>query len=152
MIAWLKSLFANWQAKSRAASAAASTEAVDPEIRAVFLEELGETLASIQATLPKWRENRRDVSLLKQLRRDFHTIKGSAKMVNAGPIGAYCRDLESLTILFADHPSRMSPEAMYLLERSVPVLAQFVEAVRESRPAPPEAANIAQKVRRIVGQ
>lgn len=151
MIAWFKSLFAKRRAAQNTQQQDAVEAGLDPDIREVFLEELNETLASLQATLPKWKDNRRDPAALKQLRRDFHTIKGSAKMVNAGPIGLYCRDLEQLVILFTDHPARMSPEAMYLLERSVPVLAQFVESIRNNTKAPSEAGTIAQKVRKIVG-
>lgn len=151
MIAWLKSWFANWRAAPNQQQLDAVEAGLDPDIREVFLEELDETLTSLQATLPVWKANRRDPAALKQLRRDFHTIKGSAKMVNAGPIGLYCRDLERLVILFTDHPMRMSPEAMYLLERSVPVLAQYIESIRTNAKAPPEAATITAKVRKIVG-
>jgi chemosensory pili system protein ChpA (sensor histidine kinase/response regulator) len=62
---------------------------VDPEIREVFLEEAGEVLAQMQADVARWQQDIEDLELLRGIRRAFHTLKGSGRMVGARLIGEF---------------------------------------------------------------
>ncbi|KAB0497572.1 Hpt domain-containing protein [Pseudomonas vancouverensis] len=61
----------------------ADEEPVDEELREVFLEEVDEVLQVLREYLPRWSVNSDNHSALSELRRAFHTLKGSGRMVRA---------------------------------------------------------------------
>ena len=61
----------------------AEAEAVDPQFLELFIEEAKEEIASIQRAFPLWDQNPMDLESLASLRRSFHTLKGSGRMVGA---------------------------------------------------------------------
>ncbi|MFO7641407.1 MAG: Hpt domain-containing protein, partial [Candidatus Competibacteraceae bacterium] len=68
----------------------------DPEFVEVFLEEAREVLVSIRDELAQWRENLDDHESLTVIRRGFHTLKGSGRMVGATVVGDFAWEFESL--------------------------------------------------------
>ena len=58
-------------------------EPLDEELLEVFLEETDEVLITLHDFLPQWVANPADSAALSQLRRGFHTLKGSGRMVRA---------------------------------------------------------------------
>jgi chemosensory pili system protein ChpA (sensor histidine kinase/response regulator) len=71
-------------------------ERSDPELVEVFIEEAKEELANIQARLPLWIENMENSEALIAVRRSFHTLKGSGRMVGAQLLGEFAWSIESL--------------------------------------------------------
>ncbi|WP_205901793.1 Hpt domain-containing protein, partial [Pseudomonas viridiflava] len=66
----------------------AGEDAVDDELREVFLEEADEVLDALREYLPRWfaslgKGDQWDVVALTEVRRAFHTLKGSGRMVRA---------------------------------------------------------------------
>ncbi|WP_164088178.1 Hpt domain-containing protein, partial [Stenotrophomonas maltophilia] len=59
----------------------ADEEPVDEELREVFIEEAGEVLETIGRYLPAWKADHDDREALTEVRRAFHTLKGSGRMV-----------------------------------------------------------------------
>ncbi|MEM7219997.1 MAG: Hpt domain-containing protein [Pseudomonadota bacterium] len=59
----------------------------DDEIIEVFCEEVDEVLETLEAALPNWSANLADADTLGEIRRGFHTLKGSGRMVGAQAIG-----------------------------------------------------------------
>ncbi len=68
----------------------------DPEFIEVFLEEAGGELVVIRAQLTLWREHLENREALTTLRRAFHTLKGSGRVVGATVIGDFAWRFESL--------------------------------------------------------
>src|SRR5262249_4363813 len=66
---------------------APSPKAIDQELLQVFLEEAVEVLATIADTLPKCRAEPANVEELSTVRRSFHTLKGSGRMVGLTELG-----------------------------------------------------------------
>ena len=62
----------------------ADEERVDDELLEVFLEETDEVLVALHEHLPQWFEDPRDTAALTEVRRAFHTLKGSGRMVARG--------------------------------------------------------------------
>ncbi len=60
---------------------------VDDEIVDIFVEEAHEILQSLAETYPRWLGNQRDSEALAAVRRSFHSLKGSGRMVKANYIG-----------------------------------------------------------------
>src|SRR5689334_1343052 len=56
-------------------------EAADPELVNLFIEEAREELAKIQRFYPGWEQNPLEHDSLVTIRRSFHTLKGSGRMV-----------------------------------------------------------------------
>jgi len=75
---------------------APDAEHLDPELLELFIEEAKEEVASIKRRLPVWQEAPDDMELLITVRRSFHTLKGSGRMVGAERIGEYCWSIENL--------------------------------------------------------
>jgi chemosensory pili system protein ChpA (sensor histidine kinase/response regulator) len=71
-------------------------EPVDEELREVFLEETDEVLEILREYLPRWSANPANRSALSELRRAFHTLKGSGRMVRALVLGELAWAMENL--------------------------------------------------------
>lgn len=65
----------------------AAAVAVDPEMQEIFLEEAGEVLVTAREALAALREDNNDLEQLTTLRRAFHTLKGSSRMVGYDAFG-----------------------------------------------------------------
>ncbi|WP_223534154.1 Hpt domain-containing protein [Pseudomonas sp. GL-B-16] len=74
----------------------AGEEPVDEELREVFLEETDEVLDILREYLPRWSVNPDNRSALSELRRAFHTLKGSGRMVRALVLGELAWAVENL--------------------------------------------------------
>ncbi|MGE8189974.1 Hpt domain-containing protein [Pseudomonas sp. NPDC086278] len=74
----------------------AGEEPVDDELREVFLEETEEVLEVLREYLPRWSANPDDKPALSELRRAFHTLKGSGRMVRALVLGEMAWAVENL--------------------------------------------------------
>ncbi len=61
-------------------------EGIDPEIAEVFIEEAEEVLAELDELIPQWIRDH-DPAVLSEIRRHFHTLKGSGRMAGATVIG-----------------------------------------------------------------
>ncbi|AWL29726.1 response regulator [Acinetobacter defluvii] len=59
----------------------------DPEILEIFVEEVEEIIENIQPLLNQWLNDPSDAELLTVIRRNFHTLKGSGRMVGAKSSG-----------------------------------------------------------------
>lgn len=75
---------------------AKDAEHLDPELLELFIEEAKEEIASIKRNLPGWQSAPDDMETLITVRRSFHTLKGSGRMVGAERIGEYCWSVENL--------------------------------------------------------
>jgi chemosensory pili system protein ChpA (sensor histidine kinase/response regulator) len=69
---------------------------LDDEIKAVFLEEFAGVESQLLESATAWRENIVDPQLIIEIRRGFHTLKGSGRMVGANEIGDFSWDFEQL--------------------------------------------------------
>ena len=78
------------------AKAAAARPEVDAELLGVFLEEAGEVLATIEAELANSRAQPQDLEILTTIRRGFHTLKGSGRMVGLMDLGEVAWEVEQV--------------------------------------------------------
>ncbi len=76
---------------------------IDEEIREVFVEEVGEEIANISVNLPAWKSNPDDLDALKNVRRSFHTLKGSGRLVGAMALGEFSWKIENMLNRVLDH-------------------------------------------------
>ncbi len=113
---------------------APDAEHLDPELLELFIEEAREEIASIKDNLPAWSEDPEDMETLITVRRSFHTLKGSGRMVGAERIGEYCWSIENLLNRLINRTLVRTPLMVeFILEASVSVeeLIEQLEAGSE---------------------
>lgn len=69
---------------------------IDEEIIEIFIEEAGEVLETLEEYFPKWRADPTDNDSLVIVRRAFHTLKGSGRMVEAYDVGELAWSVENM--------------------------------------------------------
>ena len=109
-------------------------EAVDPQFVELFIEEAKEEIASVQKAFPLWDQNPMDLEALSSMRRSFHTLKGSGRMVGARGIAEFAWSIENLLNRIIDKTLSRTPGMMALLRNSVAALPQLVEQLETGRP------------------
>ncbi len=87
-------------------------DAVDPQFLELFIEEAKEEIASIQRSFPLWDQNPMDLESLGSLRRSFHTLKGSGRMVGARLIAEFGWSIENLLNRIIDKTLSRTPGMM----------------------------------------
>jgi chemosensory pili system protein ChpA (sensor histidine kinase/response regulator) len=144
-------------AASPASRGAPQIEPADPELLALFIEEAQEELAKIQAGFPVWDQNPLEHNALVTVRRSFHTLKGSGRMVGARELGEFAWSIENLLNRLLDNTLTRSAAILETLREAVRALPELVaqlatgaevradvhgiaaraHALAASRPAPP---------------
>ncbi|HKN78736.1 MAG TPA: Hpt domain-containing protein, partial [Lysobacter sp.] len=74
----------------------ATGDEIDDEIREVFLEEFEEEIGHLEQMLPGWRATPEDMEKLRPIRRVFHTLKGSGRLVGARTLGEFSWKVENM--------------------------------------------------------
>ena len=113
---------------------AENAEHLDPELLELFIEEAKEEIATIDRLLPAWAEAPDDMEMLITVRRSFHTLKGSGRMVGAERIGEFAWSVENLmNRLINKTLVRTPPMIQFILEaaRAVPELVEQLEVGTE---------------------
>src|SRR5260221_608087 len=108
-------------------------EPVDPQFLELFIEEAKEEIASIQSSFPQWDQNPMDLESLALMRRSFHTLKGSGRMVGARSIAEFGWSIENLLNRSIDKTLSRTPGMMALLRSTVAALPQLVEQLETGR-------------------
>ncbi len=111
-------------------------EPVDPQFVELFIEEAKEEIASIQYSFPQWDQNPMDLESLALMRRSFHTLKGSGRMVGARSIAEFGWSIENLLNRIIDKTLSRTPGMMALLRSAVAALPQLVEQLETGRHHP----------------
>ncbi len=105
----------------------------DEEIVEIFVEEADEVLETINGCLPRWREHLGDEESLTELRRAFHTLKGSGRMVGANIIGELSWSVENMLNRLIDGTFEPTGQFAAVVEEAtalIPYLRDAFEAQR----------------------
>jgi len=93
----------------------ASAEAVDAELLGVYLEESDEVLATIREHLDTVREQHANKEALTTIRRGFHTLKGSGRMVGLMRLGEAAWAVEQTMNAWVQEERAATPELLQLI-------------------------------------
>ncbi len=100
---------------------------VEPEFLQLFVEEARELVASLGGLFGKWREDALDVDALRDLRRIFHTLKGSGRMVGARHVVDLAWAVEDVLNRVISQTLARSPDIVALVGDAVERLPQLVD-------------------------
>ncbi len=107
-------------------------DAVDAELLEIFLMEAEEVLQFVSDTLPLSRQDTDNQEYLTSLRRSFHTLKGSSRMVGLNVFGETAWSIEQVMNLWLSE-SRHGTEALYkLLDHVTAEMTLWVAELRSS--------------------
>jgi chemosensory pili system protein ChpA (sensor histidine kinase/response regulator) len=124
---------------------------VDEEVMEIFLEEVQEMLQKIIKHCHVLKENPAVEASKKDLRRAFHTLKGSASMVGATAISSLGLHFEKLVNKILDGTVSLNDEVIALIEQVEQILPNMIEQFKQNQQPPKDvvllisqAANLAQ--------
>jgi len=112
------------------AAPGAAPAGVDPELLEVFLEEAVEVLQTIEKTLPEYKQKPDDREALTTVRRAFHTLKGSGRMVGLTDIGEAAWEVEQVLNLWLEQKRTAAPVLFELLATATTLFSQWIAALR----------------------
>ena len=103
------------------------SDVVDEELIATFIEEAREEVARITRSYREWERNPDDVESLRTVRRSFHTLKGSGRMVRARELAEFAWALENLLNRLLDGTMERTAEVSGMLREGVAMAPQLVD-------------------------
>src|SRR5712692_7498874 len=128
----------------------ASAEAIDAELLGVYLEESDEVLATIREHLDKVREHHANKEALTTIRRGFHTLKGSGRMVGLMRLGEAAWAVEQTMNAWVQEERAATPELLQLIGLAHEYFADNVKRLKTGGASSDERALVAaaERVRR----
>ncbi len=108
-------------------AAPATDEAIDAELLEIFLSEAEEVLECVKETVPESRNEPYNQDHLTTLRRSFHTLKGSGRMVGLNAFGEAAWSIEQVLNLRLSETRAGDADLYALLNKAVEVLGAWVE-------------------------
>lgn len=106
---------------------------MDAEIRDIFIEEVTDVITDLTDFVPIWQQDKEDLTPLTEVRRGFHTLKGSGRMVGAFSMSEAAWSIETLLNRLLDHTLAVTDEVVNLVIETVdslPILLADFEAQR----------------------
>jgi chemosensory pili system protein ChpA (sensor histidine kinase/response regulator) len=120
-------------------------ENADPELVKLFIEEAHEELVKIQRNFPAWDQNPMDRESLVTVRRSFHTLKGSGRMVGARELGEFAWSIENLLNRVLDNTLVRTPQILTVLREAVAALPELIEQLEKGIPPRVDMVEIASR-------
>ncbi len=130
-------------------AAAASNDATlthttpDPELTRLFVDEATEEVARIRQQFPLWDHNPLEAEPLLTVRRSFHTLKGSGRMVNARALSEFAWAIENLLNRILEGTQQRSPVVLETLRAAVAVLPSLVADLESGQGGRTDVAQLA---------
>jgi len=127
----------------------AAGEEIDDDIREVFLEEVEEEIGNLNTQLPQWKRDVTNLEALKPIRRSFHTLKGSGRLVGALTLGEFSWKVENLLNRVLDRTIVPGNAVITLVDQAMGALPALLAALRGDAGASANVAGIMDTADRI---
>jgi chemosensory pili system protein ChpA (sensor histidine kinase/response regulator) len=121
----------------------APTAEVDQELLEIFLEEATEVVATIRENLDSIRTNAHDDEALITIRRGFHTLKGSGRMVGLTDLGEVAWNCEQVMNKWLKEEKPVSPGLLHFIELSSMSFERWVDSLKASGTANVDGSEVA---------
>jgi len=120
----------------------ASSAEIDAELLAIFLEEAHEVLGTISEHLPRLAAQPRDVELLTVLRRSFHTLKGSGRMVGLNDLGEAAWSVEQTLNKWLQQEKAASTDLLDMLDGADWLFSDWIAQLETGGSAERDASDL----------
>ncbi len=119
----------------------ANAEGIDDDIREIFLEEMQEEIDNLQSAEKVWLADPAQTSALISIRRSFHTLKGSGRLVGAGVLGEFSWKVEDMLNRVLDNSIEPHEQIQALVHHAIEALPPLLAALKgEGQPNTPLSA------------
>jgi chemosensory pili system protein ChpA (sensor histidine kinase/response regulator) len=115
---------------------------IDPELLTLYIEEAREEVARIAKLFPAWEQNPLETDALAGVRRAFHTLKGSGRMVGATDIAEFAWAIENLLNKIIENTLQRSPAILATIRDASAIAGELVTALEAGQGAPANAQAI----------
>ncbi|MEO7433353.1 MAG: Hpt domain-containing protein [Dokdonella sp.] len=105
-------------------------EEIDDDIREVFIEEVQDEIVNLREQLPLWKRDPANLDDLKAIRRSFHTLKGSGRLVGAIALGEFSWKVESLLNRVLERAIAPSPAIVALVAHAIDAIPVLLASLR----------------------
>lgn len=119
-----------------------SDEAVDQELLEVYLEEAVEVLSNIGSNANTIKTNPRDKEALTVIRRSFHTLKGSGRMVGLNHLGEVAWSVEQVMNKWLQDDLAATSALLQLIDMAQSQFAKWIGELKDHGSASVEASSI----------
>ena len=109
----------------------ASTEGIDDDIREIFLEEMQEEIHSLRHAQHAWMADPDQLTSLTPIRRSFHTLKGSGRLVGASVLGEFAWRVENMLNRVLDGTIRPHEGVQAVVGHAIDVLPQLLAMLKD---------------------
>jgi chemosensory pili system protein ChpA (sensor histidine kinase/response regulator) len=118
----------------------ASKEVIDRELLETYLEEAAEVLATVSKHLGIMRRRPHDHDALITIRRGFHTLKGSGRMVGLKDLGEVAWGIEQTMNRWLEEEKDATPELLDMIQQAHDAFAGWVEILNRDGSVEVDAA------------
>ncbi len=120
---------------------------VDDELVDVFVEEATDVLENLAGLMPVWLEDITSKDVLVEIRRGFHTLKGSGRMVGAERIGELAWSVEYLLNRSVDGLTAVTEDITSLVATACDQVSVLLESFK-ARQVEPDPARVDELIAR----
>lgn len=106
-------------------------EDADMEILAVFIEEANQVIEDIHTNWGAWKEDQHQWDSFVEIRRGFHTLKGSGRFSGAELLGEFAWALENLCNKLINKKSTISKDIRELLQLAIDSTPKLINQLNE---------------------
>ncbi|MEO7052879.1 MAG: Hpt domain-containing protein [Rhodanobacter sp.] len=118
-----------------------NAEGIDDDIREIFLEEVQEEIDNLGTAQKAWVAAPEQTPALVNIRRSFHTLKGSGRLVGAGVLGEFAWKVEDMLNRVLDHSIEPDQNVQDVVHHAIDALPQLLAALKgEGTPDAPLSA------------
>jgi chemosensory pili system protein ChpA (sensor histidine kinase/response regulator) len=126
--------------------------AIDPEFLQLFVEEARENVTQLEALFPQWEKDPLDAQALRDVRRIFHTLKGSGRMVGARRVSEFSWSVESLLNRVISQTLPRSSEVVEIVRGAVAALPALVNELERGGETPADVAELMTRADALSGR
>ncbi len=122
---------------------------IDDDIREIFLDEVRDEIESITQSLDAWQRAPDDIERVSVIRRSFHTLKGSGRLVGATVLGEFSWKIENMLNRVLDGSVREHAPVRTLVQQATNVLRSLLGALEGTQHPDPALAAVAEAADRL---
>jgi chemosensory pili system protein ChpA (sensor histidine kinase/response regulator) len=125
---------------------------LDAELLEIYLEEAKTVLGDIAVRLGRLRENNREHNDFVDIRRGFHTLKGSGRMVGLNDLGEVAWEAEQTLNLWLREERAVNGAILDFIDKMAGAYRGWVEELESRGAAVPHAEDLVAEARRLRGE
>ena len=106
-------------------------EGIDDDIREIFLEEMQEEIDNLRGAEATWLADPAQLAALTPIRRSFHTLKGSGRLVGIAALGEFAWKVEDMLNRVLDHSIEPHEGVQALVRHAIDALPQLLASLKD---------------------